>query len=169
MRPVWRGVLVAGAIAAGMAALAPVVVRVLLFHGRFTATDAEVVSGLLRVLTIGFVGSMGALLVERAYLAMAHNHVIAGFSFLRVGVRVVLAFLLLPHLQLLAFAVGFGAAEWTYFIALSVFLIRVSARRRASISTTSHERPLVVRDRQPSSERGSSSYRCSLLYPSPLS
>ncbi len=117
---VGRGLLLAAGLAVLVAAFAPQIVGVLLLHGRFQTGDAAAVSSLLRVLAIGFVGSMGALLAERAYLAAARNWMLAALMVLRGGLRVAVVVVLLSSLRLLAFGVGFATAEWCYFLALLV-------------------------------------------------
>lgn len=126
-RPLGKGLVLAAVCAGAMAALAPVVVSVLLEHGRFTADDAEVVARLLRVLCLGFVANMGAILVERAFLAAARNRVLAGLSLLRAALRVVTALSLLSSYGILAFGVGYAVAEWCYFAVL-VLLVGRAAR-----------------------------------------
>ena len=113
-----RGVLLAGVLAVLLAVFAPQLVAVLLRRGRFTAADAASVSALLRVLAIGFVGSMGVLLTAQAYFATSRNRLLAVVTVLRGGVRVAVAVALLPSLRLLAFGVGFAVAEWCCFAAL---------------------------------------------------
>jgi putative peptidoglycan lipid II flippase len=115
-----RGVLLAGGLAALLAVFAPQLVGVLLRHGRFNEADAAAVSALLRVLAIGFVGSMGVLLTAQAYIAASRNRVLAVLTVLRGGVRVAVAVALLSSLRLLAFGVGFAVAEWCCFAALLV-------------------------------------------------
>jgi len=131
---VGRGLVIAGALAALLAAFAPLAVGLLLHHGRFSAADAVAVSALLRALAIGFVGSMAAVLTERAYLATSRNRLLAAFAVLRSGLRVAVAVALLGSLHLLAFAVGFAVAEWCYCAALllafrSAPVVPLAARR----------------------------------------
>jgi len=76
----------------------------------------------LRLLAVGYVGSMGALLMERYYLASAKNRLLAAFSIGRLSLRVGTALLLLPSQGLLAFGFGFAAAEYGYLAALIALL-----------------------------------------------
>jgi putative peptidoglycan lipid II flippase len=128
LRLIARGMLLAVACAAVLALAAPLVVSSLLGHGRFSASDVAAVASLLRFLTVGFVATMGALLLERLYLAGRRNRTLAGLAFGRVGIRVASAWLFLPRLGLGAFAVGYALADWAYLLAL-VGLLRVGAAR----------------------------------------
>lgn len=123
-----RGLLIAGLIAGLIVVLAPLVVQLLLGHGRLTADDLAAVSRLLRYLALGFVATMGALLLERLYLAHARNRRLAGLALLRAGVRISVLVLLLPRLGLLAFPAGYAAGEWIYLLAL------VAGLKQASIT-----------------------------------
>jgi peptidoglycan biosynthesis protein MviN/MurJ (putative lipid II flippase) len=105
--------------------LAPQLVVLLLRHGRFTADDARAVTALLRVFAIGLVGSMGAMLVERWYMAGSRNRLLAGLSLIRAATRLVVVLTLLNSEGLLAFGVGYTAAEWTYLVILSLMAVRV--------------------------------------------
>ncbi len=80
------------------------------------------VTSLLRLLALGYVGSMGALLMERYYLACAKNRLLAVFSIGRFALRVGTALLLLPSQGLLAFGFGFAVAEYGYLTALVAWL-----------------------------------------------
>ena len=117
-----KGMGVALVIGALIYALAGEVVELLLSHGRFTDADAIAVTSLLRLLAVGYVGSMGALLMERYYLASAKNRLLAAFSIGRLSLRVGTALLLLPSQGLLAFGFGFAAAEYGYLAALIALL-----------------------------------------------
>jgi putative peptidoglycan lipid II flippase len=117
------GGLAAAAVCAGvLAGTAPVLVRALLQHGRFNTVDAVAVGSLVRLLSVGFVGTVGALLVERAYLATGRSRVLAALTVLRVAIRISLALALLDRMGLPAFAVGYAAAEWGY---LGLLLARI--------------------------------------------
>lgn len=109
---------VAVAVAAGLALLAPFIVTVVLAHGRFDAADVEVVSRILRWLSIGFAAAMTSLLVERIYLATARNRTIALLNAPRGGIRLLVVILLLPSQGLLAFPLGYAAGEVCYLGAL---------------------------------------------------
>jgi len=117
-----KGMGVALGIGALIYALAGEVVELLLAHGRFTEADAVAVTSLLRLLALGYVGSMGALLMERYYLACAKNRLLAVFSIGRFALRVGTALLLLPSQGLLAFGFGFAVAEYGYLTALVAWL-----------------------------------------------
>ena len=105
-------------------------VDLLLRRGRFSAEDAGAVTSLLHLLSLGYVFSMGALLIERYYLAAAKNKILALSSVVRGGIRVLTALALLPWLKLLAFGVGFSVAEASYLIMLAVLLPGIVPPRR---------------------------------------
>src|SRR5439155_20139844 len=90
-RPVGKGILLAVGCAVPLVLFAPEFVSLVLRHGRFTPEDAAAVAALLRVLAVGFVAGMGALLVERLYLAGTRNRTLAALSLVRAGSRVALA------------------------------------------------------------------------------
>jgi putative peptidoglycan lipid II flippase len=118
LRPVWRGVLLAGACAALLSLFAKPFVHTLLGHGRFDVADEVAVASLLHVLALGFVATMGALLLERYYLATVRNRTLAALSVVRAAVRLTIVVLLLRSYGLLAFAIGYTIADWGYLLAL---------------------------------------------------
>jgi putative peptidoglycan lipid II flippase len=118
-RPVVRGLGLAAAIGLTTALLAPGLVAVLLLHGRFRPEDGASVTRLLQGLSLGFVATMGALLLERFYIAATRTGTIATYSSLRAAVRVLVALALLRRLGLLAFVIGYAVAEWGYLAALA--------------------------------------------------
>ena len=122
VRALAKGMGVALAIAALTYGLAGEAVSLFLHHGRFMEADAVAVTSLLRLLALGYVGSMGAVLLERYYLARAKNRLLAALSVARFSLRVGTALLLLPAFGLLAFGFGFAAAEYGYLTALLVAL-----------------------------------------------
>jgi peptidoglycan biosynthesis protein MviN/MurJ (putative lipid II flippase) len=105
-------------IAVLVALLAPFIVRLLLGHGGLTPGNLAAITGLLRLLAAGFVATMGALLLERLYLAHSKNGLLAWLSVLRGLVRIGTVVLLLPNYGLTAFALGYVAADWLYLLAL---------------------------------------------------
>ncbi len=117
-RPVGKGVLLAAACALPLVMFAPQFVLLVLRHGKFTADDAAAVASLLRVLAVGFVASMGALLLERFYLAGARNRTLAALSLVRAGVRVALVLGFLASRRLIAFGIGYAGAETLYLLLL---------------------------------------------------
>jgi putative peptidoglycan lipid II flippase len=121
-----RGLLLAALLAALIVLLAPMVVKILLGHGRLTAEDLAAISRLLRYLALGFVATMGALLLERLYLAHARNRWLAGLALIRAGLRIGVLIVLLPRLGLLAFPAGYAAGEWVYLLSLIAGLKRAS-------------------------------------------
>lgn len=129
MRVVGKGILLAVAIAAALALLAHPVVRLLLGHGKLAGTEVTAIADLLRLLAIGFVATMGALLLERLYLAHARNRRLAFLAVMRVAVRLGVVILVLPTLGLSGFAVGYAAAEWAYLVALVAYVPKVSGKR----------------------------------------
>jgi peptidoglycan biosynthesis protein MviN/MurJ (putative lipid II flippase) len=104
-------------------------VRLLLGHGKLAGTEVTAIADLLRLLAIGFVATMGALLLERLYLAHARNRRLAFLAVMRVAVRLGVVILVLPTLGLSGFAVGYAAAEWAYLVALVAYVPKVSAKR----------------------------------------
>jgi peptidoglycan biosynthesis protein MviN/MurJ (putative lipid II flippase) len=131
---VGKGILLAAAVAAVLFVVSPTLVRLLLGHGRFSAEDEASVSSLLRLLSLAFVATMGALLLERLYLASRKNHMLAGLSMGRALVRILTVWTLLPSSRLLAFPIGYAVADWCYLLALFALLgpITVGAERAAS-------------------------------------
>jgi len=117
-----RGLGLATACGGLLALTASPLVHVLLGHGRFGVADEVAVASLLRVLCIGFLATMSALLLERFYLAAVRNRVLAVLSVLRATVRLATVILFLPSLGLLAFGVGYAVADWLYLISLVVLL-----------------------------------------------
>ncbi|MEO7993587.1 MAG: lipid II flippase MurJ [bacterium] len=113
--------------------LAEPLVNLLLRHGRFQGSDAKTVADLLQLLALGFVGSMGALIIERHYLALARNRTLAALSIGRVSVRVLTALALLPVSGLHAFGYGYIISEWSYLAALLLLLRPSPASLPASI------------------------------------
>lgn len=122
IRAVGLGILLALAISALLVLLAPLVVQLLLGHGRMSDADLAAVSNLLRLLSIGFVATMGALLLERLYLAHAKNRRLAILAVMRVVVRLAVVIAVLSRLGLSGFAVGYAVAEWAYLFALVVYV-----------------------------------------------
>jgi putative peptidoglycan lipid II flippase len=120
VRAVGKGILLAAAIAGALALLAHPAVQLLLGHGRLSAGDVTAIANLLRLLAIGFVATMGALLLERFYLAHAKNRRLALLALMRVAVRIGVVVIVLPTMGLSGFAVGYAAAEWAYLLALAV-------------------------------------------------
>jgi len=126
-RPVAKGLLLAAACALPLVLFAPQFVSLVLRHGKFTSDDVEAVASLLRVLAVGFVASMGALLLERFYLAGVRNRTLAALSLVRAGSRVALVLAFLASRRLLAFGIGYAGAETTYLMSL-IALATVQSR-----------------------------------------
>jgi len=139
-----RGVTLAAVCALPLFVFAPQYVVILLQHGRFTAADAVAVSALLRVLGVGFVGSMGAMLLERLYLAQAANRTLAVLAFVRGGTRLGIAVAFLASRRLLAFGIGYAVAEWIYFILLVVIV----GTPQGPMARTGDIVPAALRDAQ---------------------
>ena len=123
LRPVRGGLLLATACAVLLVLFARPFVTLLLSHGRFQSADTLVVVTLLRVLAVGFVATMGALLLERLYLATTRNRLLAMLSFGRAALRLGAVITLLPSRGILAFAFAYVIADWTYLLAL-IALVR---------------------------------------------
>jgi putative peptidoglycan lipid II flippase len=134
LRSVGRGVVLAAACSALLALFAPAFVQIVLGHGRFGSTDAAVVVSLLRVLAVGFVATMGALLLERLYLATTRNRLLAKLSVGRAALRIGTVVAMLPSIGIMAFAWAYVLADWAYLAAL-VALIRTTP---VAESTPSH-------------------------------
>jgi peptidoglycan biosynthesis protein MviN/MurJ (putative lipid II flippase) len=134
--PVLKGMAAAAVCAVLIAILASPIVRVLLFHGRFTVADAAAVSVLLRGLVLGFVGTMSAMLLERSFLSTGRGGVLAITATLRSGVRVIMVLTLLPSLGTLAFVVAYAVAEWTYVSTLAILAKPTPAPREAILPTS---------------------------------
>jgi len=122
LRVVAKGAGLALVIAVLLGVCAPVIVRILLVHGRFTHQDETAVSSLLRMLALAFVANMGAQLLERHYIASTRNWTLALLQLARAALRVGTMWRLLPVVGLTAFAIGFTVADWTYFLALLLCL-----------------------------------------------
>jgi len=117
-----EGLVVAAVIAGLLAVFAPQLVHVVLGHGQFRETDAAIVSEVLRALAAGFVPNMGASLIERHYIALTRNRLLAGLSVGRVGLRLLTAWVLLGREGLLAFPIGYAVSEWLYLFTLAALL-----------------------------------------------
>jgi putative peptidoglycan lipid II flippase len=123
-----RAMLLAVLLAMAVMLWAPVLVQVLLHHGQFSARDADAVAALLRLLAVGFVGTVGATMTERLFIAASANHWLAMAGLVRGSLRVGIAAVLIPALGLRAVAVGFGVAEWSYLMTLLVLARRITLR-----------------------------------------
>lgn len=115
-------------LAATVVVWAPVLVKAVLHHGQFSAADARAVASLLRWLAIGFVGTVGATMIERLFIAAAANHWLAMAGLLRGGLRVAIAAALLPMAGLRAMALGYGVAEWAYLVTLLLLTSHIALR-----------------------------------------
>jgi peptidoglycan biosynthesis protein MviN/MurJ (putative lipid II flippase) len=138
MRVVAKGLGLAVILGVALAFGAPLIVSVLLGHGRFTVADEGVVASLLQVLSLAFVANMGAQMLERHYIASTRNRTLAGLSVARAVIRVGTMWWLLPSQGLLAWAIGFTVSDWCYLIALAG-LIRQPARAPAVLERTGHQ------------------------------
>jgi len=117
-----RGMALAAGLAALLVLFAPTFVHLVLGRGRFGSEDLLVVGSLLRVLAIGFVATMGALLLERLYLASTRNRILAALSVGRVALRLGAVLALLPSRGILAFGFAYAIADWVYLVALIAFI-----------------------------------------------
>lgn len=125
-----RGIVLAGVIASLVWFTGSFWVRLLLHHGEFGDRDAQIVTTLLRALSIGFIASMGAVLLERFFMATAQNWTLAALSVVRLATRLGVAFATVASLGLMAFTVGFAAAECVYLGLLIVRLLVADRDRR---------------------------------------
>ena len=129
IRAVGKGFVLACVIAAALALVAPAAVQLLLGHGRMSDTDVTAVANLLRLLSIGFVATMGALLLERLYLAHARNRRLVLLAVMRLVVRLAAVITALSSLGLSAFAIGYAVAEWAYLVGLILYVPRMREAR----------------------------------------
>jgi putative peptidoglycan lipid II flippase len=121
----WRGVyrpLAVGAALATLggvllAALAPLCVRVLFQRGAFHASDAAVVSSLLRWYAPGFAVYMTGFCLERLILARGENALFLRMNVLRTGVRLAVVLVGLPRAGMYALPIALLAAETAYLVA----------------------------------------------------
>jgi len=118
LRAVGKGFALASAIGVGLAAAAPQLVHLVLAHGRFATSDEAAVAILLRLLAVAFVANMTAQMLERHYIAMTRNRLLAALSVGRTAIRILIAWSLLTGLGLKAFAIGFAVSDCLYLVAL---------------------------------------------------
>lgn len=109
---------ISGIMAATFAVLAPVVVQILLMHGRFTEADGIVVTSLIRWYTVGFAANMVALCAERALLATARNRRFFELGVIRAVTRVAVVLLLAERFGLYVFPLAYAMSEGAYLIAI---------------------------------------------------
>lgn len=106
------------AVSVALALGAPLIVRVVLHHGAFTADDAAVVTQILRWYAVGYFFNMSALCVERLLLARAQNRTFAGLSALRASLRILTILVFLEPIGVLALPAGYIVSEAGYLITL---------------------------------------------------
>ena len=123
---------ISGTMAATFAVLAPVVVQVLLMHGRFTEVDGIVVTSLIRWYTVGFAANMVALCAERALLATARNRRFFELGVIRAVTRVAVVLLLTERFGLYVFPLAYAISEGVYLLALIAQFRRSSVLRRSA-------------------------------------
>jgi peptidoglycan biosynthesis protein MviN/MurJ (putative lipid II flippase) len=112
-----------------LASLAPLLVRALFLHGRFTIADASVVTSLIRWYSVGFVANMIVLCAERALLATARNRRLLELGIVRASVRIAIVFLFAGSVGLRVFPLAFALSEITY---LASVLLQFRVERHAS-------------------------------------
>lgn len=117
-RPLATAALVAVSVSGVLIVAAPVLVRVILQHGAFTAEDAASVTLLLRWYGVGYCFNMGAICIERLLLARAQNRLFARLAALRASARLVTVVLLLGPIGILALPAGMIVSEFVYLAAL---------------------------------------------------
>lgn len=118
------------AIAAMLALMAPLIIQVLLQHGRFTATDGAAVTSLIRWYSIGFVANMVALCGERALLATARNLKFLQFGIIRATARLAAVAALAGTLGMMTFPAAFALSEGLYLTVVLATLRRAPFTRR---------------------------------------
>jgi len=122
LRVAGKGFLVAAAIGVVLALLSSQFVHILLARGRFTPDDETSVSRILQLLSISFVGNMTAQLVERHYIALTRNRILAVLNIGRTVIRITVAWSLLGSFGLSAFPIGFAVSDWLYLAVLAALL-----------------------------------------------
>jgi peptidoglycan biosynthesis protein MviN/MurJ (putative lipid II flippase) len=120
-RPLAWAAGLAASVAFVLAAGAPIVVGVVLNHGSFSASDAAVVTSLLRWYAVGYWLNMNALCVERLLLARAQNRLFAGLAAIRAGTRLGTVVVALSALGIFALPLGYLVSEGVYLTLLLVF------------------------------------------------
>lgn len=133
IKPVGKGMLMAAACAIPLAVFARQIVELVLQHGQFSQRDAISVAELLRILSVGFVSSMGALLLERMYFASTRNSTLVILSLLRAFTRLGLIMAFLGQGQLKTFGFAYAIAETVYLFGL----IALANPRKAVIPVSS--------------------------------
>ncbi len=124
-RPICLAACAAVALGLGVFVTAPLIVQILLEHGKFKSSDARVVVDLLRWYGIGLIMNMTALCFERLLLARSSNRAYFLSCVPRVIVRIAVLFALLPSQGLLALPAAYVAAE-TFYLGLLVFVTRTT-------------------------------------------
>lgn len=113
-----RSIGVAAAVSVAIGALlalsAPLIVRVVLLHGRFTIADAGVVTSLIRWYSVGFVANMIVLCAERALLATARNRRFLQLGVIRAASRIAIVAIFAGSLGMLTFPVAYAFSEALY-------------------------------------------------------
>lgn len=113
-RSIAAAAVASGAIGALLALLAPLIVRAVLLHGRFTTADASVVTSLIRWYSVGFVANMIVLCAERALLATARNRRFLQLGIIRAGSRIAVVALFARSMGLLTFPLAYAVSEALY-------------------------------------------------------
>jgi peptidoglycan biosynthesis protein MviN/MurJ (putative lipid II flippase) len=130
-RAVVGGLGVALGCAAGVAWLAPDIVPALLGHGGLHSEELVEITALLQLFCAGFPATMGALLLERLFLAMSANRVLAVLGAARAVVRLVVVLGALRDYGLTSFALGYAVADWCYLMALVLVAPTLDRERMA--------------------------------------
>jgi putative peptidoglycan lipid II flippase len=127
-RPIAFAACAAVALGLGVFVCAPLIVKILLEHGKFAGADALVVIGLLRWYGVGLIVNMIGLCFERLLLARSSNRTYFLACVPRVVVRIGTLLLLVNSWGLLALPASYIAAETFY----ACFLAFLSWRRGAA-------------------------------------
>jgi peptidoglycan biosynthesis protein MviN/MurJ (putative lipid II flippase) len=128
-RPVVAAAALALVVGLSMAVFAPLIVRVVLDHGRFSPADALIVTRLLRLYAAGFVFSMIAICMERLLIARGESGRFLRLSAVRVGVRLTVVALALSPLSLLAAPCGYLVSEVIYALVVLLAILPMDPRR----------------------------------------
>jgi len=118
VRSIGYAAAISGAIGLLLAIFAPLVVSIVLLHGRFTVGDAGVVTSLVRWYSVGFVANMTVLCAERALLATARNRRFLELGVIRASVRTAIVFLFAAAMGLHVFPLAFALSELVYLISV---------------------------------------------------
>jgi putative peptidoglycan lipid II flippase len=114
VRAIATAAILSGIIGVALALFAPLIVRIVLQHGRFTTADADVVTSLIRWYSVGFVANMIVLCAERALLATARNRRFLQLGMVRAASRLAVVAIVAGTLGILTFPAAYAVSEGLY-------------------------------------------------------